>query len=207
MLSAGIDVSVEMGGSVSPSILRGWKLGKVNYLFLELPAINRLQGLLKPGEEATMRIRYQGKLSGIAGIYLTFLKRTNLHLFSFSDDVMTASPRNHERYQCMMRAEVVNEKGDLILAEGMITDISMGGLKLFSDQDTDTEQGGLMYLNIYLPTGEKINRQAIQLVRAINNGGLHFYACMFNKLRPDNSPQLERFFDIYREWELAQEAE
>jgi c-di-GMP-binding flagellar brake protein YcgR len=156
ILKPGLELSLENGSYKGKTTVCGWKDDK--YLLLDVPA----GWAIKHGQQIVARLSSDGSYCGFSSEVIGHFPEINVAALSFPDDFSESSSRKNGRYPAAIPMNATgNPSPDGGHRNGIITDISMGGLKFTCN--FMFKVGEKVFLNFTLPTGEKVTGAAIAI--------------------------------------------
>jgi hypothetical protein len=156
ILKPGLELSLENGSFKGKTNVCGWKDGK--YILLDVP-----QGwAIKQGQHIVARLFSDGSYCGFSSEVIGHFPEISVAAVSFPDDISESSSRKNGRYPAAIPIHALRQPSAEIGDEnGIITDISMGGLKFTCN--LMFKVGDTVYLNFTLPTGQSVTGAAVTI--------------------------------------------
>jgi len=156
ILKPGLELSIENGSFKGKSNICGWKDGK--YLLLDVPA----GWAIKQSQHILARLSSNGSYCGFSSEVIGHFPEINVAALSFPDDFSESSSRRNGRYPAAIPMNATsNPSADVGFMNGIITDISMGGLRFTCN--SMFRVGEKVFLNFTLPTGQSVTGAAIAI--------------------------------------------
>ncbi len=201
MFKTGQSVTIEFSKKKVKTSIRGWKWEQSGYLLIE-PPIEAMPEGFKPGVVTIVRFKKGGKSFGIATRYMENLDKTGLWVFEFQEDIVEFSFRTNERLSCMIPVSIYESRKDRTaeIGNGMILDISLGGVRLVTKKPLHISSGDRLDLSFKLCDSEAIDRQVIELKRTGMINGFYEYAGSFVELGVENEGKIKRLFEFCIVW-------
>ncbi len=201
MLGLGKEAVIEFARKNGYVMVRGWKPGENGYLLAEKP-----RGQVPPlalGQGAVVRMEKKGVVYGMAVIFKELLRKTNLCLFAFQDDVIARTLRDEERVQCLLPAAIRRANSQAApLGSGIIVDLSKGGLRLVARSPMHIEPGSELSVSFHPGGMGFVDRQKIRLMRVNGSGGRFEYAAQFVDVDKKNAKLLDEYFAFCKAWTI-----
>jgi c-di-GMP-binding flagellar brake protein YcgR len=151
-----LELSLEDGPYKGKTTVCGWKEGK--YLMLDVPS----GWVVKQGRNILARLFSNGSYCGFSSEVIGHFPEINVAVLTFPDDFSESSSRRNGRYPAAIPMNATSEPiPDDGHRNGIITDISMGGLKFTSNFMFSV--GQKVFLNFTLPTGQSVTGAAVAI--------------------------------------------
>lgn len=199
MLGLGREAMIEFSGKSGQVMVRGWKPGENGYLLAEKP-----RGQLPPlalGQGAVIRMEKKGVVYGMAVMFKELLRKTNLCLFAFQDDVIARTLRDEDRVQCLLPASVRRAQAQRApLGAGIIVDLSKGGLRIVARNPMHIDTGDELLVDFYPGGMGFLNGQKIRLMRVSGQGRRFEYAAQFVDVDKTHAKLLDDYFAFCKAW-------
>ncbi len=200
MLSPGQEIIVEIDGKKNKTSLRGWKTNGSGYFLLDPPEFEGILCEIKIGTKSIIRFEDEGSILGIMGRFTSFLNKTRLWAFTFTDDPIRHTMRSNERYTCLIPASAVNESSAAPLGSGMITDLSLSGLRLVTKKPLDVKKGDFIDVVFSLNPSDGAMTQRIEIARSGKYEKIYTYSGPFIELVIEDEKRLTDFFEFCKQW-------
>lgn len=201
MLGLGKDAAIEFAGKSGQVMVRGWRPGENGYLLAEKP--RGPLPPLSPGQGAIIRMEKKGVVYGMAVTYKEVLRKTNLCLFAFQDDVIARKLRDEERVQCLLPATVHRAQNQsAALGSGIIVDLCKGGLRLVARAPMNVERGDELTVSFHPGGMGFMDRQKMRLMRVSGHGSRFEYAAQFVDMDNKGAKLLDDYFAFCKAWAL-----
>lgn len=199
MLGLGREAMIEFARKSGQVMVRGWKPGENGYLLAEKPR-GQLPPLA-PGQGAIVRMEKKGVVYGMAVVYKELLRKTNLCLFAFQDDVIARTLRDEDRVQCLLPVSVRRAQNQgAPLGTGIIVDLSKGGLRIVARTPMHIEAGDELSVSFYPGGMGFMDRQKIRMMRVSGQGHRFEYAAKFVDLDKTHAKLLDDYFAFCKAW-------
>lgn len=199
MLDLGKEAVIEFARKSGQITVRGWKPGENGYILAEKPS-----GQLPPlslGQGVIVRMEKKGVVYGMAVIYKELLRKTNLCLFTFQDDVIARTLRDEERVQCLLPVTVRRTQNHAAaLGTGIIVDLCKGGLRLITRSPMLIEPDDDLTVSFFPGGMAFIDRQKIRLKRVSGSGSRFEYAAQFVDMEKKDADLLDEYFTFCKAW-------
>lgn len=156
ILKPGLELSLENGAFKGKTTVCGWKDDK--YLLLDVPT----GWAVKQSQHILARLSSDGSYCGFSSEVIGHFPEINVAAISFPDDVSESSSRKNGRYPAAIPMRAMRQpSAEVADNNGIITDISMGGLKFACHLMFMV--GEKVFLNFTLPTGQSVNGAAVTI--------------------------------------------
>ncbi|MBI5636552.1 MAG: PilZ domain-containing protein [Nitrospinae bacterium] len=199
MLGLGKEATIEFARKSGQVMVRGWKTGEQGYLLAEKP--RGPLPPLTPGQGAVIRMEKKGVVYGMAVTYKEFLRKTELCLFTFQDDVIARSLRDEDRFQCLLPATIRRADNQAsALGSGMIVDLSKGGIRVVTRAPMHAEPGDMLSVSFYPGGIGFMDRQKMRLMRVSGFGSRFEYAAQFADMDKEHAKLLDAYFAFCKTW-------
>jgi len=122
-------VQFERDGQKYRSVIVGFE--QYCFVIARLPMAPGIQNRMRAGNSVIVRLEQDGTVYGFTTQILTVaLKPAPIMVFAYPGSVEGLQYRHHKRTQCMLPTLVVN---DFLQADGLVTDVSVGGCRVVID--------------------------------------------------------------------------
>ena len=122
-------VQFDLNGQKFRSVIIG--VEQYSFVIAKLPLSPGIQNRMRPGSTVIVRLEQDGTLYGFTSeIVSSALKPAPFIVFAYPGSVEGLQYREHKRTKCMLPASILNS---FLNADGLVTDISLGGCRLVID--------------------------------------------------------------------------
>lgn len=150
----GLELSLENGSYKGKANVSGWKEGK--YLLLDIPN----GWTVKQNQHVVARLASGGTYCGFSSEVVGSFPEINVMALKFPDDINESSARKTGRYPAAIPMYATRQASpDGSEKNGIITDISLGGLKFTCHMMFRV--GEKVFLNFSLPTGQSVTAASV----------------------------------------------
>ncbi len=190
MFEIGNDVFMEMDKKRTKTRLVAWKVrdGK-GYLLVEPPLVSGEFPPLRTGHGVVIRLENGGRIFNIPTVYIEPLKKTGLLMFSLLEGMEVKPLRSEDRIRCVMPIALA---GDMAgngtikpVGEGMVFDVSLGGLGFCSENALDLPPSGEVFLTFQPGGMGQVKNLKMKIIRINPIAHMYEYSGKFN-ITPDD---------------------
>ena len=201
VLISGHEVSLESKGKKMNAVLRGWKLDESGYLLIERPLNKQMSIDLQVSQDVIARLQKGGSIIGMHTRFGGTLENTNLLVFNFHEDPVEYCMRSDERFDCLIPTRFFKGgNGRLEIGRGMISNISLSGVRLLTNEHLYFPEGEKINISFSLGEFGSIDDQDVLILRLRQFKSCFSYAGSFEELDAYDEEKLQYFFDFCRNW-------